>query len=63
MEIQESKWKKVKRFVKETHRVMKITKKPSKQEWMTATKITALGTAVIGAVGFALFIIKQLLFS
>ncbi|MBT4650940.1 protein translocase SEC61 complex subunit gamma [Candidatus Woesearchaeota archaeon] len=63
MEFKESKAKKLKRFLKETHRVIKLTKKPSKQEWLTATKITGLGTAVIGALGFVIFIIKQLIFN
>lgn len=58
----ETKTQKIKRFLKETYRVLRITKKPSKEEFRAAAKSTALGTAIIGAVGFLIFLIKQLLF-
>ena len=61
-QYQESKTKKIKRFLKETHRVLRITKKPNKEEFKTAVKVTGLGAAVIGALGFVIFLIKQLLF-
>ena len=53
---------KVKRFWKETVRVLRITKKPNKQEFASAVKVTGLGIAVIGVVGFVIFMVKQLLF-
>ena len=53
---------KVKRFWKETIRVLRITKKPNKEEFTTSVKITGLGIAIIGALGFIIFLIKQLLF-
>lgn len=62
MEYQESKTQKIKRFLKETHRVLRITKKPNKEEFKTTLKVTGLGTAVIGAIGFIIFLFKQLLF-
>ena len=62
MEIQETKTQKVKRFIKESVRVLRITKKPSKEEYKSIIKITSLGIAVIGAVGFIIFLGKQLLF-
>lgn len=58
----ESKAQKIKRFLKETNRVLRITKKPNKEEFKTVVKITGLGAAVIGALGFIIFLIKQLLF-
>ncbi len=58
----ESKVQKLKRFLKETHRVLRITKKPNKEEFKTTVKVTGLGAALIGALGFIIFLIKQLLF-
>ncbi len=55
---QPSKWKK---FLKETSRVMRITKKPDRNEFMNLTKVTGLGIAIIGVIGFIIFLLKQLL--
>jgi len=62
MEVQDTKRQKVKRFIKEAIRVLRITKKPSKEEYKSIVKVTGLGIAVIGAIGFVIFIGKQLLF-
>lgn len=59
---QETKLQKIKRFLKETRRVLRITKKPDKEEFKTTVKVTGIGAAVIGAIGFIIFLIKQLLF-
>jgi protein transport protein SEC61 subunit gamma and related proteins len=53
---------KLKRFAKEAVRVLRITKKPNKEEFLMVTKVTALGCALIGAIGFVVFLLKQLLF-
>ncbi len=58
----ETKAQRIKRFLKETVRVLRITKKPTKEEFKTTVKVTGLGTAVIGFIGFIIFLIKQLLF-
>jgi len=62
MEVQDTKSQKVKRFIKESMRVLRITKKPSKEEYKSIVKITSLGIAVIGLIGFVIFLAKQLLF-
>lgn len=62
MEVQASKKNKVKKFIKETVRVLRITKKPNRQEFVSVVKVTGLGIAVIGAIGFVVFLLKQLLF-
>ena len=62
MEQQIEKPSKVKRFIKETIRVLRITKKPDRNEFQSLVKITGLGIAIIGAIGFVIFITKQLLF-
>lgn len=56
-------WKsKLKRFIKETLRVIRITRKPDSAEFKGIIKVTSLGIAVIGVLGFVIFIVKQLLF-
>lgn len=50
------------RFIDQCIRVLKITKKPSSDEFKTIAKVTGLGVAVIGLIGFALHIIWALLF-
>ncbi|MBI2668909.1 protein translocase SEC61 complex subunit gamma [Candidatus Woesearchaeota archaeon] len=50
------------RFCKETMRVLRITKKPDQQEYKSLVKVTGLGIAVLGALGFIIFLLKQLLF-
>ncbi len=57
-------WKyKLARFIKETIRVIRITKKPGKSEYISIVKVSSLGIGIIGALGFLIFLIKQLLFS
>lgn len=52
----------VKRFIKETLRVIHITKKPTPQEYKSLLKVTAIGIAILGVLGFVVFLVKQLLF-
>ncbi len=47
--------------LKEYKRVIQITKKPDMEEFKTTVKASALGIAIIGAVGFIIAIIAQLL--
>ena len=37
-------------------RVLLVARKPTKDEFINASKVTAAGMAVIGAVGFAIFL-------
>ncbi len=53
---------KLKRFIKEGLRVLHITKKPNKEEYLTIVKVSGLGIALLGALGFVIFLLKQLLF-
>ena len=52
---------KLKNFVIECKRVLKITKKPSGQEFKTIVKVSGLGIVIIGLIGFVIGMIKQLL--
>lgn len=51
---------KVKSFILECKRVLKITKKPGKFEFKTIVKISGIGILVIGMIGFAVQIIAVL---
>jgi len=52
---------KLSRFITQCYRVLRITNKPSKEEYKAILKISGLGIAVIGGIGFILHMIKQLL--
>jgi len=52
----------MKSFYKECIRVLKITKKPSNAEFKTIVKVSGMGMAVIGLLGFLIQLVKQLLF-
>jgi len=51
---------KLTKFYGECLRVLTITKKPDSVEFKTIVKVSALGIAVIGIIGFILAMIKQL---
>ena len=51
---------KLKKFLKETRRVMRITKKPDRNEFISLTKVTGLGIAIIGVIGFIIFLLNSL---
>ena len=49
------------KFVKDSKRVLKVSRKPDKAEYFDFAKITALGILVIGVIGFVRVIIGQLI--
>ena len=51
-----------KSFITECKRVLTITKKPNREEFLTTVKISGIGILIIGAIGFILHLIKQLIF-
>ena len=59
-EIQLTRKQKFMRFINECARVVKVTKKPDRAEFSAIVKVSALGMAVIGFIGFTLHIIKEL---
>ena len=52
---------KIKSFIKESIRVFKITKKPTKQEFVIIVKVSSIGIGLIGLIGFIITITKDLL--
>ena len=52
---------KVQRFITQCIRVLKITKRPDKEEYKMLVKVSGLGIAVIGLIGFLLHVIWVLI--
>jgi len=52
---------KFKDFTKECRRVLKVTKKPSNDEFKVIVKASAIGMAAIGAIGFLVQLFKELI--
>ncbi len=52
---------KMKSFIIQCVRVLKITKKPDREEYRMLVKVSGLGITVIGMLGFLLHVIKALL--
>src|SRR3989344_307276 len=51
----------LKRFIGECRRGMKVIQKPNKEEFITTAKVSAAGIAILGLVGFILSMIQQLI--
>ncbi|MBU0899125.1 MAG: protein translocase SEC61 complex subunit gamma [Nanoarchaeota archaeon] len=51
----------IKETIKHYIRVMRIARKPSKEEFVNTGKVCALGIGIIGVIGFAIFIAFVLL--
>ncbi|WP_407379845.1 protein translocase SEC61 complex subunit gamma [Methanobrevibacter sp.] len=49
------------RFVKDSKRVLKVSRKPDMSEYIDFAKITALGILIIGVIGFVIVLIGQLI--
>jgi|GEM_PF-133497 len=55
------KFERLKSFIAECKRVLRVTKKPDKQEFTTIVKISAIGIGIIGFIGFLVHFVKELL--
>lgn len=51
------------KFISDMQRVWKVTKKPSKKDYMLTLKIVSIGFLIIGVIGFTFEIVWQLLIS
>ena len=51
----------LKAFIMECKRVLRVTKKPDRQEFTTIVKISSIGLAIIGFIGFVVHFAKELL--
>ncbi len=54
---------KLKRFINESIRVLKITRKPTSMEFKTIVRASAIGMAIIGLIGFIIQMMKTLFIS
>lgn len=45
------------KFIQDSKRVLIVSKKPSREEFMAALKITGLGILIIGIVGLITFLV------
>lgn len=52
---------KVKEFMSESARVLRVTKKPGKEEFKAIVKVSGIGILIIGFIGFVIFILGDLL--
>lgn len=52
--------KQISNFIKESRRVLRVTKKPSKEEYRTIVKVSGLGILAIGLIGFVITLTKQI---
>ncbi|RBQ23413.1 Protein translocase subunit SecE [Candidatus Methanobinarius endosymbioticus] len=57
MSVQES----VNRFFKECKRVLRVSKKPNREEYLNFSKVTAIGIAILGVIGFIIALVFQLI--
>jgi len=48
------------RFFKQCKRVLRVSKKPDREEYFNFSKITALGIVIIGIIGFIIVLVSQL---
>ena len=62
MEENETKKNRFTTFLRECKRVLRVTKKPTKDEFRTIVKVSGLGMTVIGLIGFLILFIKQVVF-
>jgi protein transport protein SEC61 subunit gamma-like protein len=51
----------IKNKLLEYRRVLKVTKKPSNDEFKTIVKVSGLGMLAIGLLGFLIILVKELL--
>ncbi len=61
LKIPKLKFPNIKKIVKQYIRVLKIMKKPDKDEYFLVAKITGLGIIIIGVIGFIIFLIYNLI--
>ena len=53
---------KIKSFIQESIRVLRVTKKPDAIEFKTVVKVSGLGILIIGLIGFLVQMFKLLFF-
>ena len=49
------------KFIKDSKRVLKVSRKPDRKEYMELAKVTSIGVAIIGVVGFVIVLLGSLI--
>lgn len=57
MNVQES----VNKFVKDSKRVLKVSRKPDSQEYIELAKVVSIGVVIIGVIGFVIVLLGSLI--
>ena len=48
-------------FIKQSKRVLRVSKKPGREEYLKVSNVTGIGIMIIGVIGFIISIIAQVL--
>ncbi len=56
-----TKWKDLKHFTKQSKRVLKVSTKPDRKEYLTVAKVTLIGIVVIGVIAYIIRSISTIL--
>ena len=57
MNVQE----RIDKFVKDSKRVLKVSRKPDAQEYRELAKVSAIGVVIIGVMGFVIVLLGSLI--
>ena len=49
------------KFIKDSKSVLKVARKPDTKEYMELAKISAIGVAIIGVIGFVIVLLGSLI--
>jgi protein transport protein SEC61 subunit gamma-like protein len=49
------------KFIKDSKRVLKVSRKPDRQEYLELAKVTSIGVVIIGVIGFAIVLLGSLI--
>ena len=49
------------KFVKDSKRVLKVSRKPDAQEYRELAKVSAIGVVIIGVMGFVIVLLASLI--
>ena len=60
-QLKQSRMDKIKNYFIECRRVLRVTKKPSNEEFKSIIKVSSLGIALIGLIGFLIQLIGDYL--
>jgi protein transport protein SEC61 subunit gamma-like protein len=51
--------KRIREFIAQSRRVLSVTKKPDAEEYKQITKVSLIGIAILGSVGYTMFILSE----